>query len=96
MRGKESGMFTQQIELRITPAHEGKSFSYRLCNSCKKDHPRTCGEKPKSSKSFSFFLGSPPHMRGKVNSKIFKKPYSEDHPRTCGEKLMLSESSDFR
>ena len=53
----------------ITPAHAGKSSSsYRGTNSVR-DHPRTCGEKAIMTVCTSSYLGSPPHMRGKVISR---------------------------
>ena len=41
-----------------------------------KDHPRTCGEKFQFCHSLQIFLGSPPHMRGKVSPA-----FAQDHPR---------------
>ena len=34
--------------------------------SCRRDHPRVCGEKPSASLITSVVAGSPPRMRGKV------------------------------
>ena len=37
--------------------------------SCRRDHPRVCGEKPSASLITSVVAGSPPRMRGKVPSR---------------------------
>ena len=50
----------------ITPAHAGKSFNRIIHDIEEEDHPRTCGEKYMLKNIFFSFLGSPPHMRGKV------------------------------
>ena len=49
----------------ITPAHAGKSSQKPYVLPFERDHPRTCGEKPKAFPAFIRFRGSPPHMRGK-------------------------------
>ena len=48
---------------RITPACAGKT-EHRLSWSClSKDHPRMCGKDIGKKVSFSYLLGSPPHVR---------------------------------
>ena len=49
----------------ITPAHAGKSRTSIPIVICRKDHPRTRGEKRTSCRSASITRGSPPHTRGK-------------------------------
>ena len=68
MRGKVGFAFLLLLLDRITPAYAGKSFP--ACMQCYnwRDHPRVCGEKPESVKQVENNLGSPPRMRGKVDS----------------------------
>ena len=52
---------------RSTPAHAGKSASYREKFVAQGDHPRTCGEKKIAGYTHALASGSPPRMRGKVH-----------------------------
>ena len=65
MRGKECPLGSGFIRLGITPAHAGKRFPRRAQGPCRRDHPRTCGEKLRARDKISAPWGSPPHMRGK-------------------------------
>ena len=47
MRGKVDQVEDQDGQVRITPAHAGKSFHADHQGRQQKDHPRTCGEKTK-------------------------------------------------
>ena len=66
VRGKVWPVLIIAVALGITPACAGKRLLYPRSGSWHRDHPRMCGEK------FSFLLhtvvlmGSPPHVRGKV------------------------------
>ena len=66
MRGKVSFFLISYLDIRITPAHAGKSSADKICSGFCTDHPRTCGEKRGYGGRLQTFLGSPPHMRGKV------------------------------
>ena len=66
MRGKVKTEIKQLKVNGITPAHAGKSKSFKGFSAFVQDHPRTCGEKLKCYLSHCLQLGSPPHMRGKV------------------------------
>ena len=68
MRGKAEVMQIMTDLNRITPAYAGKSFKSRLAFSGISDHPRLCGEKPERITGNLCGLGSPPPMRGKVDS----------------------------
>ena len=65
MRGKLSFLCDNNGEIRITPAHAGKTYHAELFSGKLEDHPRACGE------NFQVFYlvwgrcGSPPRMRGK-------------------------------
>ena len=50
----------------ITPADAGKTNARRLSRKTCQDHPRGCGENCPTQRVFSFGLGSPPRMRGKL------------------------------
>ena len=43
---------------------------------CQEDHPRMCGEKATSAAVASGELGSPPHVRGKVDKH--KRQYNDE------------------
>ena len=66
MRGKVRGGLKGRAGCGITPAHAGKSWGSRSCSGASWDHPRACGEKPKSQEESLQMQGSPPRMRGKV------------------------------
>ena len=69
MRGKVQAARQVQRNGGITPAHAGKSMSYRLQYLLTSDHPRPCGEKPSRAMYLTTALGSPPPMRGKETPK---------------------------
>ena len=73
MRGKAGMNQALNHEEWITPAHAGKSFISHIFSECRRDHPRTCGEKLKLHNRHHCTTGSPPHMRGKAmsNDKAF-------------------------
>ena len=51
----------------ITPAYAGKRGSGSPPRSCRRDHPRVCGEKRFNFGRSVTDLGSPPRMRGKAH-----------------------------
>ena len=65
-RGKVYTLAYDYGEVRITPAHAGKSTYFLAFCYCVRDHPRTRGEKMFSSVLYVLLMGSPPHTRGKV------------------------------
>ena len=72
-RGKVALFVICIYHYRITPAHAGKSHVVKFFQIVKKDHPRTRGEKFLNFEPYSYYLGSPPHTRGKAftNSGTF-------------------------
>ena len=66
VRGKVLCQPIRQGIFRITPACAGKSSSHNLCVVLHGDHPRMCGEKSLILVNGGAFMGSPPHVRGKV------------------------------
>ena len=56
-------------EIRITPAHAGKSYVLGVWLGDGRDHPRTRGEKHWTKADRVMYRGSPPHTRGKEEFK---------------------------
>ena len=65
MRGKPEHCIPTVETFRITPADAGKTEYYAFPDEETGDHPRGCGENPKSSYVGLLAKGSPPRMRGK-------------------------------
>ena len=66
VRGKGRRTVGEQGMTGITPACAGKSPEPWPRLSPSRDHPRMCGEKDLIPLNQARFLGSPPHVRGKV------------------------------
>ena len=68
MRGK-AGQFVDYVQCtRITPAYAGKRLYKIVDFFLYTDHPRLCGEKRNPRVSHDHGKGSPPPMRGKVQT----------------------------
>ena len=65
MRGKLPPKVGFKWELRITPAHAGKTQQRLRAGRLVEDHPRACGENMLKPCPFCGSKGSPPRMRGK-------------------------------
>ena len=74
MRGKHALAIDLARDVRITPAHAGKTQNQDEDGRAKSDHPRTCGENQAILYTEKTTIGSPPHMRGKhpVSGGIFR------------------------
>ena len=68
VRGKEHSTNSHQPKHRITPACAGKSRRILEFLRVFRDHPRVCGEKPRDRRAAAGRAGSPPRVRGKVDS----------------------------
>ena len=67
-RGQVVSFFKGDFRCRITPAHAGTRFRFRIrCNDLK-DHPRTHGDKTALGTPNFFQRGSPPHTRGQAGT----------------------------
>ncbi len=66
MRGKPIFALTVADELRITPAHAGKTLQRKKRMKFDEDHPRACGENRCVLLFRCALAGSPPRMRGKL------------------------------
>ena len=65
MRGKAALCALDRAAVGITPAYAGKRTLVGECPKPLWDHPRVCGEKNNTAKTYSNMEGSPPRMRGK-------------------------------
>ena len=73
MRGKLEYQSGELKNLRITPAHAGKTLFRRRACGVNKDHPRACGENGAEPCFVGKCDGSPPRMRGKLNKTFFNR-----------------------
>ena len=64
MRGTAHPKRAIIVQIRITPACAGNSFTSRIDRSRARDHPRVCGEQPISIETPRILSGSPPRVRG--------------------------------
>ena len=85
MRGKATFRSSSIIDWGITPAHAGKRLRGAYGGLYAGDHPRTCGEKLNLTPEQGPFLGSPPHMRGKVGRSMFRAPRTGITPAHAGK-----------
>ena len=85
MRGKGGIPGSCRTRKGITPAYAGK----RPCRPdwCARrwDHPRVCGEKPRSGRHLRGVGGSPPRMRGKAVWKDIKRAEKGITPAYAGK-----------
>ena len=90
MRGKDTFFYMVFLLQGITLAHAGKSqllcFSFYL----PWDHPRTCGEKFNFGYPLHIKIGSPPHMRGKVDTVIKHMVRNRITPAHAGKSFRKS------
>ena len=70
MRGEGPNKIGLQRRIRITPAHAGRSYTYKQHAQTPEDHPRACGEKFLCGFCGGACGGSPPRMRGEVPQLI--------------------------
>ncbi len=71
----------------IIPACAGSTLNRPVGTACARDHPRMCGEHPKSTEGLTPVVGSSPHVRG--STAFDREPWQcdGDHPRMCGEHI---------
>ncbi len=70
MRGEAKQTFDNTVERRITPACAGRSAPSSITATGLKDHPRVCGEKDERRPRTRQAVGSPPRVRGEVNTTM--------------------------
>ena len=86
MRGKVIGNVRCPVHVGITPACAGKSACVLLLRERIQDHPRVCGEKLYSAGTSRRNWGSPPHVRGKVQSGAGLRLVSGITPACAGKR----------
>ena len=85
MRGALGDGVWDAISSRIIPADAGSTALEYSKESCRRDHPRGCGEHSGSSGPCGYLEGSSPRMRGALSTCICDGRPRGDHPRGCGE-----------
>ena len=85
MRGKVLRSMFLQASSGITPAYAGKRASKKPAGNSSGDHPRTCGEKRVCLFLGLPLMGSPPHMRGKVENMAEKRTDRRITPAHAGK-----------
>ena len=86
MRGKAPDRHPAGAAGGITPAYAGKRIFKAWCGFSGRDHPRVCGEKGESCRSFSPGRGSPPRMRGKGQSQWYQLAEAGITPAYAGKR----------
>ena len=85
VRGKAGRCRCDRRGNGITPACAGKSQPHYRFRQCPRDHPRVCGEKTSARILLITSAGSPPRVRGKVSSRLFKMPLTRITPACAGK-----------
>ena len=93
MRGKVCGNRRKVRLWRITPAYAGKRQGGDATGIDAKDHPRLCGEKVLTTAPLSYTTGSPPPMRGKVESLSIFAVSDRITPAYAGKRRHTSQRS---
>ena len=87
MRGKGRVVDVMKNGERITPAYAGKSAPDGCWWMLRKDHPRLCGEKWFKRETTISKRGSPPPMRGKVQTCPLERLRKRITPAYAGKSL---------
>ena len=90
MRGKVVAHCGCIFDVGITPAYAGKSSRERQERQRRRDHPRVCGEKHVIQLNRTWFLGSPPRMRGKVRSSLIVAALTGITPAYAGKRVLFA------
>ena len=93
MRGKGRPHAHPSYALRITPAYAGKRSACCRKSQPGWDHPRLCGEKLFSDPTRQIIGGSPPPMRGKVSTSLFRYAAIRITPAYAGKSLKKSNNT---
>ena len=87
MRGKVKRDNFSEKEMRITPAGAGKSITLCIQLTPFWDHPRRCGEKYDIVNLNCQVVGSPPQVRGKVDSILIDVQLTRITPAGAGKRI---------
>ena len=89
VRGKGADCPADRDPDRITPACAGKRTRQLHRNCAVRDHPRVCGEKVRTDWQCIDIQGSPPRVRGKVDSCAQLWPLHRITPACAGKSRLL-------
>ena len=89
VRGKRQHFYLFGRATRITPAGAGKTIYNRMGKIQNKDHPRRCGENAKLMLNSLYGKGSPPQVRGKLNSPEVRIADHRITPAGAGKTLEI-------
>ena len=87
MRGKLNERQFASEPVGITPADAGKTVEHESWEANMQDHPRGCGENGIDSSKNVNMLGSPPRMRGKLDSQSHNHVPTRITPADAGKTL---------
>ena len=73
----------------ITPARAGNTWDIKACDTFKRDHPRSRGEKLVIYPIVSDTLGSPPHARGKAGWALTATHIDRITPACAGKRAIV-------
>ena len=93
MRGKDNACQIILSHFRITPAYAGKSWNEQAAKCAERDHPRLCGEKAAVPDFSGRQKGSPPPMRGKVQSTEIVQGTTRITPAYAGKRFNFLSTS---
>ena len=85
VRGKPEDGCAALVSGRITPAGAGKTHSFRSRILCIWDHPRRCGENFDFTDAQLRGKGSPPQVRGKLDSRSHNHVLTRITPAGAGK-----------
>ena len=95
MRGKLYVAFLAHYKSRITPAGAGKTTEDKAHEHSNQDHPRRCGENYEQLVGGVETLGSPPQVRGKLASSIFRVSAMRITPAGAGKTVSFQTFGDI-
>ena len=93
MRGKVEVHCHTIFDVGITPAYAGKSSRPDRPSTGLLDHPRMCGEKYLRHAVFVLLLGSPPHVRRKVDKSTYRNLQNRITPACAGKSLTATRAA---
>ena len=88
VRGKVLVPAIKRFAQRITPAYAGKRSPPLFPLRSPEDHPRMCGKKLSCLLLQWCFLGSPPHVRGKVGRTLYLVAGERITPAYAGKSFL--------
>ena len=96
VRGKHCKLAVNVAGRRITPAGAGKTLLFLDFENLLRDHPRGCGENGLYALRLSKCLGSPPRMRGKQSTVVYRLNRRRITPADAGKTCRLRALSGRR